>query len=126
MGPGEKASDESQTTTIKANLLIVATGRAAANDKLVTQVLGFSYSNLEPVNYMALGIFNRGSSNVAATDSESEAEDSMSTALEVSEQISQGHICFQTAEYDYYSRIFQGSRKPTLLKLSRIRLIFAI
>ena len=97
-----KRVDPTQTETIKANLLIVATGRAAANDRLVTQVLGFSYSNLEPVNYMVLGIFNRGSSNSAGSDSESEAEDSeYEKALKVSQQIAQGGICFQTAEYDY-------------------------
>ena len=113
-----KRVDETQTETIKANLLIVATGRAAANDKLVTQVLGFSYSNLEPVNYMALRIFNCGSSNDAAT--ESEAQDSVyEKALEVSQQIAQGGICFQTAEYDYLLANLSGITKTDFAKIKQ-------
>jgi flavin-dependent dehydrogenase len=80
------------TKPIFADLLILTTGAGAAEDKMVTGTLGFSYERLKPVNYMALGIFDRGQ--------EPENDPAFYDIQGAADKFA-GGICFPCGDYDY-------------------------
>jgi hypothetical protein len=86
---------------ILADLLILATGAGAAEDRMITETLGFSYERLKPVNYMAIGIFDHGQ--------EPENDPAFNDIQEAAEKIAAGGgICFKCGEYDYLLSSLSG------------------
>jgi len=98
---GKKVTSTSVSKEIKANLLIVATGGGAAEDPLITKILGFDYQKLSPESYMAYGIFKK-----TKPVGDPEITDDMFKAYESIAK--RGGICFKTADYQYMLSSLSG------------------
>jgi 2-polyprenyl-6-methoxyphenol hydroxylase-like FAD-dependent oxidoreductase len=113
-----KGVDISTTESVKANLLIVASGAGTAEDKSLMDTLGFAHERLKPVNYMAMGVFNEG---------KQPDDDPLSDQFEIArKRISdQGGICFPTGDYQYMLFGLSGITKNDfeLLKKDQILLL---
>jgi 2-polyprenyl-6-methoxyphenol hydroxylase-like FAD-dependent oxidoreductase len=86
------------TYTIKANLLIIATGAGAIRDTIVTNTLGFQYEVLASKNYMVLGIFEPQNQE---DEYEFEEDDIYKIVLSMS---GEGGIAFDIGNYQYFLR----------------------
>lgn len=97
--------------TLKADLLVVASGGGAAADPIITDALGFTYEKLKAKNYGAYGAFQTGVGHAPSEDLDT------AKIVKLRDETVKYTIFFKVTDYDYLLTNLSGLTKADFKQL---------